>query len=159
MPFEEGRQSKISLKKNGAVSFDLKKNTNTFCRFFSNLADSLLLKRPPPKNKFGIKTTREFDKQIRNKYKEFVLHNVHITSFEKTLRNLDVVKASRIDQISARFLKNVAPVIAIHLANIVNLSIKLDTFPSQCKVTKTKPLFKRVLRLKLKIIGLFLCCL
>ena len=105
MSFEEGRQSKISLKKNGAVSFDLKKNANTFCRFFSNLAGSLLLKRLPPKNKFGIKTTREYDKQIRNKYEEFVLHNVHITSFEKTLKNLDVVKASGIDQISARFLK------------------------------------------------------
>ena len=60
-------------------------------------------------------------------------NNVDITSVEKILKNLDVAKACRIDQISARFLKDGAPVIAIHLANIINLSIELDTFPSQCK--------------------------
>ena len=102
-----------------------------FCRFFSNLADSLLLKLPRPKNKFRIKTTREHYKEIRNKCEDFVLHNVDITSVEKILKNLDVAKASGIDQISARFLKDGATVITVHLANIINLSIKLDTFPSQ----------------------------
>ena len=102
-----------------------------FCRFFSNLADSLLLKLPRPKNKFRIKATREHYKEIRNKCEDFVLHNVDITSVEKILKNLDVAKASGIDQISARFLKDGATVIAVHLANIINLSIKLDTFPSQ----------------------------
>ena len=34
--FKEGGQSKISLKENGVVSFDSKKNANIFCRFFSN---------------------------------------------------------------------------------------------------------------------------
>ena len=67
MPSKGGRQSKISLKENGVVSFDPKRNANIFCRFFSNLANSLLLKLPRPKNKFGIKTTREYYKEIRNK--------------------------------------------------------------------------------------------
>ena len=71
-----------------------------FCRFFSNLEDSLLLKLPRPKNKFGIKTTREYCKQICNKSEDFVLHNVDITSVEKTLKNLDVAKASGIDKTS-----------------------------------------------------------
>ena len=30
----------------------------------------------------------------------------------------------------------------IHLTNMINLTIKLDTFPSQCKIAKIKPLFK-----------------
>ena len=67
MPSKGRRQSKISLKENGVVSFDPKRNANIFCRFFSNLANSLLLKLPRPKNKFGIKTTREYYKEIRNK--------------------------------------------------------------------------------------------
>ena len=58
MPSKRGRQSKVSLKENSVVSFDPKNNANIFCRFFSNLADSLLLKLPHPKNKLGIKTTR-----------------------------------------------------------------------------------------------------
>ena len=138
------KQSKIPLKENGVVSLDPKKSTNIFCRFCSNLADSLLLKLPRPKNKLGIKTTREIpNKEIRNKCEDFVLYNVDKTSVEKILKNLDVVKTSGIDQISARFLKDCAPVTAIHLANIINLSIKLDTFPSECKIAKIKPLFKK----------------
>ena len=43
-----------------------------FCRFVTNLADSLLLKLPPPKSKFIIKTTREYYKEIRNKCEDFV---------------------------------------------------------------------------------------
>ena len=45
------RQSKISLKENDVVSFDSKKNAYTFCRFFSNLADSILQKFPRTKKK------------------------------------------------------------------------------------------------------------
>ena len=82
-------------------------------------------------------------KEIRNKCEDFVLHNVDVTSVEKILKNLDVTKASGIDQTSARFLKDGAPVIAIHLANIINLSIKLDTSPSQCTIAKIKRLFKK----------------
>ena len=145
-----GRQWKISLKENVVVSFDPKKNANIFCRFFSNSADSLLLKLPRPKNKFGIKTTTEYYKEIHYKCEDFVFHNVDITSVEKILKNLDVAKASGIDQISTRFLKDGAPVIAIHLPNIINLSIKLDKFPSQCKIAKIKPLFKKGIKTKAK---------
>ena len=90
MPSKGGRQSTISLKQNGVVSFDPKKNSNIFCRFFSNLAESLVLKFPRPKNKFGITTTEEYYNEIRNEWKDFVLHNVDITSVEKILNNLDV---------------------------------------------------------------------
>ena len=37
-------QSKLSVKEDGVVSFNSKDNANIFCRFFSNLADSLLQK-------------------------------------------------------------------------------------------------------------------
>ena len=62
------RQSKISLKENGVVSFDSKKNAYTFCRFFSNLADSILQKftqkKHVQKKRFGIKTTGGYYEQI-----------------------------------------------------------------------------------------------
>ena len=88
----------------------------------------MLQKIPCTKNKFGIKTTGEYYKQIRNKCEDFLLHNVKATSFEKVLKNLDVAKAFGIDQISGNFLKDGASVTAIHLANIINLSIKFDMF-------------------------------
>ena len=72
-----------------------------------------------------------------------MLHNGDVTTVDEILKNLDVAKASGIDQISAKFLKDVAPVIAIHLASFLNVSIKLDTLPSNCKTAKIKPLFKK----------------
>ena len=74
--------------------------------------------------------------------------NVRILFFamkikQQLIKNLDVAKASEIDQISAKFLKDDAPVIAIHHANIISASIKLDTFPSKCNVAKIKAFFKK----------------
>ena len=48
---------------------------------------------------------------------DIVLHNVEVTTVKKIFKNLDIAKSSRIDQVSAKFLKDGAPVIAIHLAN------------------------------------------
>ena len=71
------------------------------------------------------------------------MHNVEITSVEKILKNLNVVKATRIDQISSKFIKGDVPVTAIHLFNIINLSIKLDNFPSKWKIAKMRLFFKK----------------
>ena len=79
-----------------------------------------------------------------------MLHNYEVTTVDKTLKNLDAVKSSRIDQISAKFLKDGALVTTIHLANITNLSITLNTFPSKCKVAKKTLCLEKELRLKLK---------
>lgn len=72
------------------------------------------------------------------------------------MKNLDAVKSSRIDQISAKFFKDGALVTTIHLANITNLSITLNTFPSKCKVAKKKPLFRKGIETETKIIDIFL---
>ena len=121
-----------------------------FCRLFWNLAKSLLQKLSQPKSKFGVRIIEEYYKQIRNKYEDFVLLNVEVTSVEEILKNLDITKAPGIDQISAKSRKDDAPVIAIHLANITNLSIKLDTFPSHHKIAKIKPLFNKWIKTEVK---------
>ena len=73
LPSKGQRQSKILLKENGVVSFDSKKNAHIVCRFYSNLADSLLIKLSRLKSKFAIKIAREYYKQIDNKCEDFVL--------------------------------------------------------------------------------------
>ena len=47
------------------------------------------------------------------------------------------------DQIPAKFLWDDAEVLALPLENIINLSIKLSTFPEECKIAKLKPTFKK----------------
>ena len=63
----------------------------------------------------------------------FFLHNEDITTVGKVLKNLNVVKPSGIDQISAKFFNKRAAVIAIHLVNIKNQSVKIDHFLPKCK--------------------------
>ena len=105
MPSKGGAQSKISLKENRIVSFNSRDNASTFCKFFSNLTDSLLQELSLPKNKFGIKSTEKHYKQIQNECEDFLLQNVDVTTIDKILKNLDVSKASEIDQNSGKFLK------------------------------------------------------
>ena len=47
------------------------------------------------------------------------------------------------DQIPGKFLRLGAKVLALPLRNIINLSIKLSTFPEECKIVKLKPIFKK----------------
>ena len=44
------------------------------------------------------------------------------------------------DNISGRFLKDGADILAIPATQICNLSIKLSHFPNNCKLAKLKPL-------------------
>ena len=61
---------------------------------------------------------------------------------KKILLSLDTSKAAGMDQIPAKLLRDSAEVLALSLRNIINLSIKLSTFPEECKITKLKPIFK-----------------
>ena len=47
------------------------------------------------------------------------------------------------DQIPSKFLRDGVEVLALPLRNIINLSIKLSTFPEECKIAKLKPIFKK----------------
>ena len=46
--------------------------------------------------------------------------------------------------------KDSVAVIAIHIANIINLSIKRDTIPLECKIEKRKSLFKKASKTEAK---------
>ena len=47
------------------------------------------------------------------------------------------------DQITAKFLRDGTEILALPVKNIINFSIKLSTFPEECKIAKLKPIFKK----------------
>ena len=61
----------------------------------------------------------------------------------KHLQDLDENKAVALDHLSGKFLKDGATILAISISQICNLSIKYSIFPSECKIAKLKPLFKK----------------
>ena len=67
------------------------------------------------------------------------------TYLKKMLKRfyLASIPVKPLDQIPAKFLRDGAEVLALPLGSIINLSIKLSTFPEECKIAKLKPIFKK----------------
>ena len=62
---------------------------------------------------------------------------------KKLLCCLDVSKAPGIDEMPSRCLKDGAEMLANPISDIINLSIKLSTFPEKCKIAKLILLLKK----------------
>ena len=61
----------------------------------------------------------------------------------KLLKDLDENKAAALDYLPGKFLKYEATVLPESICQICNLSMKYLIFPSDCKISKLKPLFKK----------------
>ena len=140
---DKAKQSKISLNKDGAIQFEALEKANTFKRFYSELAGGLQEKLPRTPKRFTGQTTKNYyAKTSCNVSNDFEFSKVSEEDVKKTLLSLDTGKATGIDQIPAKFLRDSAEVLALPLG-IINLSIKLSTFPEECKIAKLKPIFKK----------------
>ena len=148
---DKARRSKISLNKDGAIQFEILENVNTFKRFYTELAEGFQEKLPRAPNKFTSQTTKSYyAKTSSNVSNDFEFSNVFEEDVKKILLSLDTSKAAGIDQIPVKFLRDGAEVLALPLGNIINLSMKLSTFPEECKIAKLKPVFKKGARTDLK---------
>ena len=61
----------------------------------------------------------------------------------KLLTDTNPEKAAGIDNLSGRFLKDGAVVLALPISKLCNLSMKRSKFPLDCKIAKLKPLCKK----------------
>ena len=61
----------------------------------------------------------------------------------KLLTDTNPEKAASLYNLSRRFLKDRAVVLALPLSKLCNLSIKRSKFPLDCKIAKFKPLYKK----------------
>ena len=75
--------------------------------------------------------------------------NPRLSSFSPTLEDeilelLQIIKnTADIDNLSGRFLKDDAVVLALPISKLCNLSMKVSKFPLDCKIAKLKPLYKK----------------
>ena len=59
------------------------------------------------------------------------------------MKGLNSSKAAGIDNLSGKFLKDGADILARLISQLCILSIKLSSFPRSCNIAKVKPLFKK----------------
>ena len=131
-----------AVESNNALTFDKKTIAKIFKDFFSNLAESLLIKLPNAPNKYNIESVSQY-------YSKFIIEepfHLSITSQEevfKIMQNIDILKAASTDNLSENFLKDGAEILAKPLSETWNLSITCRAFPNTFKVSKLKPIFKK----------------
>ena len=80
---------------------------------------------------------------MREFYNPFHFTKVSEKTISDFLKELKTNKATGIDNLSSRFLKDGSKVLATPIAQICNLSIKLSTVPVECKIAELKPLYKK----------------
>ena len=89
----------------------MKSVAQTFAKFYSSLAESLLNNLPNSPNKFDINSVHHYYKNIERK-DNFNLNLTKEKKILKVLQFIDISKAAGIDKISGRFLKDNANILA-----------------------------------------------
>ena len=124
-----------AIDDNKSLTYDIKTMSKVFKDFFSNLAKSFLDKLPDPSNKYNLESVFFY-------YSDFAIPELfHIKSTSE--ENIQISKASGIDKLPGRFLKDGAKILSKPISEICNLSISHGIFPNACKVAKLKPIFKK----------------
>ena len=103
----------------------------------------MIEKLPTGPNKFDINSVREFYKPLNLEENPFHFTKVSENTISDFLKELKTNKATGIDNLSGRFLKDGSKVLATPIAQICYLSIKLCTVPDECKIAKLKTLYKK----------------
>ena len=75
-------------------------------------------------------------------YLDFALQEVSASFVHQELQKMKSTKATSLDGIPTRLLKDAAPEIAKPIAHLVNLTISTGQIPSQWKEAKVTPIFK-----------------
>lgn len=123
---------------NGSEITDAKTIANEFNNFFVNIATNL----STPVTVSDFNHIKEF---VNDKIPEqSFFHIPYITEYQtrKLLTNLDISKATGLDQLGPRLLKLSTDIITKTITRIINLSIKNGVFPDTWKYAKVTPLFK-----------------
>ena len=120
-------------------------NSRKFKKYYSSLAENLLLKQPKSPNTFEMESVNNYYEKYNLKEK-LIFTNIQSDKVFKILKNFDETKALGIDYLSGIFLKDGAKLLTTQITQLCNLSISSGTFPNAFKIAKLKPLLKKVLQ-------------
>ena len=144
LPSKAVTASNICLKDENEIVFNPTKSCSIFKNCFSYLAQNLESKLPLSPNVFAESKIASYsDNNAVPKHSNFQLLGTSPEKILTNLKGLNPSKAAGIDNLSCKFLKDSAHVLARPISQLCNLSIKLNSIPRSCKIAKVKPLFKK----------------
>ena len=143
LPSKAVTASNICLKDKNEIVFNATKNCSAFKNYFSSIAQNLVSKLPLLPSIFNeSKIASYYDNDAVSKDLNVQLLEKCSEKILSILKGLNPSKAAGIDNSLGRFLKDGAHVLARPVSQLYNVSIKLNSFPTSCKIAKVKRLFK-----------------
>ena len=125
--------SNIGLCIDDEICFDNFKVAQKFNSFFTNIAAELVAKLPPRLNIYNLEFVRNFYKKQSVEENSYGLTSISEENVCKLLHSMNSKKATGLDNIAARFVKDGANVIAAPVTHIINLSIHHSVVPNDFK--------------------------
>jgi hypothetical protein len=135
--------SNICLKINDNICFEKKLIAETFNSFYTTVACKLVEKLPKCVEKFGCNFVSSFYSSKGVIPNSFSFNLVSETKVLKYLQSLGLNKATGLDGISSRFLKDGSPIIVGPITHIINLSLIQGIVPDELKSARVVPLYKK----------------
>jgi hypothetical protein len=133
----------IGLQVGEEISFEKTTVAETFNNFFTNVASNLVSKLPIGPGLYGKHFVREFYSRQNVKAGDFALTSVKEEEILKLLKNVSTKKATGLDSLPARFLKDASENIVSPISHIINLSVKTGIVPNELKLARVVPLHKK----------------
>ena len=133
LPSKKTASTNICLKDKTEVTFDSSSISEIFKSFYSTLASNLVKQLPPPKNRFDLKSVEKYYSSFNFSENKLSFERVSPESVLKTLKNLDTNKASGMDNISGKFLKDGAKILAVPISQIIIFLFQYRCFQMPAK--------------------------
>ena len=112
LPSKAASSSNICLKYRNEIVFNNTKNCSIFKSFFSNLVQNLVSDLPPSPNVFTESKVTSCDDDIKFKDLNFEFSETSPEKILNILKDLNPAKAAGIDNLSGKFLKDGADILA-----------------------------------------------
>ena len=133
----------IGLKIDNEMCFDKVKVAEQFNNFFTTVASSLVNKLPQGTGTFGDAHVSSFYQGKGVTANAFCLKEVNVDNINIILNSMSANKATGLDDLSPRFVKDGARVIAPMITHIVNMSIRQGIIPDDLKRARVIPIHKK----------------
>jgi hypothetical protein len=135
--------SNIGLNIGDSICFDKLKVAEEFNSFYTTIADKLVSKLPNVLNLFGYNFVMDYYRSKGVRPNSFQFSIVSESRLLKYINTLCPKKATGLDGIPSRFIKDSGPIIAGPLAHIINLSVIQGIVPDDLKSARVIPLHKK----------------
>ena len=126
-----------TINSNGIKQTDPQSISDTFNKFFSEIGGKLA-------NKFSNDNNSDFKNYLGAAVSHsMLLYKTTQTEILETIKSLKNTNSTGYDDISTKFVKLAAPLLAPALEKLFNLAISTGVYPNNLKIAKVIPVFKK----------------